>query len=134
MITMNLLPWRDHLRAQQMQKKLRWCGFGVLLFCIAVGVGLFGFLPMTTRPTTMPDPVPVFDKVRSDLQKIRFVGYVHQERRTWGLLLLPNGKTEAVQVGAAVGHDGARVSSIDEKHLVFTFPNHKLYTLPLSGI
>jgi hypothetical protein len=134
MTTINLLPWRERLRTQRMQIKLRLYGFGMLLFCIAVGVGLFWFLPVTTQAAVMPDPISVVDKVKSDLQKVRFVGYVHQQHRTWGLLLLPDGKTEDVQVGAVVGNDGARVRSIDEKHLVFMLPNHSRYTLTLSGI
>jgi hypothetical protein len=133
MMTINLLPWRDHLRARRLRKKMLARGMGIFLLCMA-GSGFFWHQPRVPLPEVVPASLPLTDTTESDLQKMRFVGYVHQQSRTWGLLLLPNGKTEDVQLGMTVGHDGARVSAIEEKHIIFVLPNHTFYTLPLAGI
>ena len=131
MIAINLLPWRDHRRLRQALRNKLITGAGVVLIVLMLAVWYWHSQPSPVV-IRVPSPVSVIETLPGELQQIHFVGYVHAEAQIWGLLVLPNGKTEAVQVGTQAA--AMQVKSIDEKHLILLLSNHQSYTLKLAGI
>jgi hypothetical protein len=128
MIEINLLPWREHQRLRQLQRKGMLCG--LVMTVLLAGAGCFRY--WQSRNVSVPAAIPVIDQWQSDLQQVRFVGFLHQQKRIWALILLPDGKTVDVQVGSIV-MDGGRVTAINEKNVVFGLPNHQVFALSFVG-
>jgi hypothetical protein len=130
MIEINLLPWREHQRRHQLQNKIILCVFFVVLLLVAAGGYWYWRSCCVSVSVPAPVIIPVVEQWQSDLQQIRFIGFVHQESRIWALLLLPDGKTVEVQVGSFV-MGGARVTAINEKQVVFALPHQQFFTVTL---
>jgi hypothetical protein len=133
MIEINLLPWREHQRRRQLQNKIILCGFFVVLLLAALGCYRYWQPRSVIVSVFAPPAIPVVEKWQGDLQQIRFIGFVHQQKRIWALLLLPDGKTADVQVGGIVMNK-VRVAAINEQHVVFALPNHQFFTVSLAGM
>jgi hypothetical protein len=130
MIEINLLPWREHLRRRQMQNKIILYGLFVLL--LLVGTGCYWYGSQRSVRALEPVRLPVVDQWQSNLQQIRFIGFVRQEKRIWALLSLSDGKVADVQVGSFV-MGGARVMTINEKQVVFALPHQQFFTASFAG-
>lgn len=60
------------------------------------------------------------------LRQIKLVGYLHQDKRFWALVMLPNGKTSEMTRDSLVGFEKARVVKLDEHSVVLVVENHKV--------
>lgn len=115
MVEINLLPWRQSLRSQK--KKTRWLFGGVtgiIFLLIAIGCYVV-FIQQTANKQQ-----PVLAEKNNDnvfLQQIKFIGYLHQEQRKWGIVLLPNGKTQEVQTGTWLADFHICVVFVSEKEM-----------------
>jgi Tfp pilus assembly protein PilP len=65
------------------------------------------------------------------LQKIKYVGYLQQDKRIWGLVIALDGKVQVVEVGGVIGQIG-QILRLSESQLEIQLPRHTLLTIPLS--
>jgi Tfp pilus assembly protein PilN len=131
MIEINLLPWRAYRRQQQKKSKI------LLLIGSALFVGLLvsGYLLLTTKTAAPQKKFPHLPQsVQQDMQEfqhIQFVGYLHQQDRTWGVLQLANGVLHEVQLGEKIANTKATVLMITQQQLVIGLMDHQriLFTM-----
>lgn len=135
MLVINLLPWRQ---AARIKKRRRYILFaGVAMVVLLFGIGLFAVpwhrdVKSIVSTVSQKSNNDVDIQYQQILKHMKFVGYVREPRRTWGLLLMANGQTIDVHVGSAVGSDGVKVTNINDQQVVFILPNKHIFVLPLS--
>jgi hypothetical protein len=123
----NLLPWRAQQRTERW-RRIIFLVVGVALI-LTGGIAWFEILnPAVSIATTAP-----IVHANLSFQQVKFVGYVQENKRTWGLLLFPNGETKEVQVGTMLSSLGAWVASINEKQLILVFANKHRRVLAMGN-
>jgi Tfp pilus assembly protein PilP len=130
MIELNLLPWRDHARAQKRKKYL------LLAIGISVCISIFiaSYFIFLHKKEMQPPIIPQEKFVRSSpelrqLQQIKFVGFLRQGHQQVALLMSPTRDMMDVQVGDEVGRTKARVLSISEQRVVVVLPDHHRHVI-----
>jgi hypothetical protein len=136
MLEINLLPWRGFVRAKQRRKKIVifFSALSVVLFsgCLAHRIfihekGLKNYMLIEQSKKLYAET-----SLNQQLQKIKYIGYLAQDRRKCAMLLLPSGAVRDVQAGAEVGIGGARVVSVSAEKVILVLPDNQLVTI-LSG-
>jgi hypothetical protein len=59
------------------------------------------------------------------LEKIKWAGFIKQKKFYWGLVMLPDGKTCEVRIGAVIGAERGRVISVSEQGLLVKVGKNK---------
>lgn len=124
MVDINLLPWRDYVRENKRTDKILF-GISSFLFLLFLCVSLqIVVIPKMHEKNSIN--LPAISSVRDSddaLNKLKFVGYLHQNNNTWGLLQLPSGELRDVRVGDSVGIANAIVKQVEPKRMVLQFPD-----------
>lgn len=137
MVEINLLPWRQYARAKKRgQQKI--LALGVILCSLIFCVSLYGFFK---RPTLVAPPNNFSARQRQSSnqesllqlgQKIKFVGYLRQAARIWGIVVLPDGEVRDVQAGSILVKN-VRVESVAETQLGLIVSGKYPLKIPLSS-
>jgi type IV pilus assembly PilP-like protein len=61
------------------------------------------------------------------IDQLKLVGYLHNQYSCRALVMFPNGKTKAVQIGETIGIEAARIVNITENEVVLTAGGRKKY-------
>lgn len=133
MLEINLLPWRDFLRAQRRRRNMVVL-FGLfsvvlLVLCLAHNIfvhekGLKEYMLIEQAKKLSAEV-----SVKQQLEQVKFVGYLIQDKRRCAILMLPSGEVRDVLVGAEIGMAGARVASVSEDKVILVLPDNRLVTL-----
>jgi hypothetical protein len=134
MVEINLLPWREFSRV----KKLRLQKLGIFILAIisicalALVVWLFEINISNAKNLPLVNPSAQKDaQLIETLQKIKYVGYLQQDKRIWGLVIALDGKVQVVEVGGVIGQIG-QILRLSESQLEIQLPRNTLLTIPLS--
>jgi hypothetical protein len=131
MTEINLLPWREQARVRR--KKVSVVFF-VFAFVAVLLMARFYFREDTPLPVSAPAAVDdkKSERLEAQLKKLKFAGFLQENNRSWGLIMLPDGKTHDVRVGTvlAIGH--ARVLSITADDIVLQLENQRQIVLHSS--
>lgn len=122
----NLLPWRAQQRTERWRRIIFFVA-GVVLIVIG-GIAWFDVLHPSASATNMP-----VVNANVSFQKLKFVGYMQEGKRAWGLVLFPDGETKEVHVGTMLSSIGAWVASINEKQLILVFANKHRRVLAMGN-
>jgi hypothetical protein len=124
MVEINLLPWREYARMRLQARRKVFMSAMVILMCFLSGIYLYfshvhqKILPVHTVPV-------VRDNLLLQLQKIKFIGYFQQHHHISAIILLPDGKTRAVENGSQV-IGKSRIASITPSAILIVYPYAKL--------
>jgi Tfp pilus assembly protein PilP len=138
MVEINLLPWRGYLRAKQ--KKNRLLGLAIVLFALACGWYFLQIMAQHKMAEAKSKTIKQMPSTQHQVQQphaysvlheIKFVGYLRQQNRQWGLVKLPNGVVRDVQVGTVLMPSGARVLSITPTKMIVILPDHQQWVVSL---
>jgi hypothetical protein len=61
------------------------------------------------------------------IKQFKVVGYFHDEQHFFGLLMLPNGQTKAVQKGTIFGAEKGRIVSITENDMIISVRQNNIH-------
>jgi hypothetical protein len=122
MMALNFLPWRElRVAREKRRRRILWAGI------FSVGCGILAsifFLAMQPPPprATVPDLAAAeILQLQTQLNKSKFTGYLQQNHRIWGIVILPDGKTIAVQTGSRL-LGTAQVLAVTQTKLIISVP------------
>ncbi len=121
MIEINLLPNNK----RKIHVKNFWIVFyGIILIVIPIWIGMHFVWQKKMTEKNKPHHFlrtianPQKNAVQQDsLHHFKYIGYIHNANKIWGIILLPNQKSIAISVGSKVGYKSAYVEKITEKTL-----------------
>jgi Tfp pilus assembly protein PilN len=133
MLEINLLPWREQQRSRQ--RKQVWLSSGIALVLLALIASVPRHFTAARPPTNTAVTTTAINHATVDVQQkldqIKFVGFVRQGVRVWGLLLLANGETREVRMGANIPGMDARIVSINQQRIIVSSLDKRNYVLTM---
>lgn len=136
MVEINLLPWREYLRIKRLSLQKIYLIVGIIVFLLVVVSvsfilrGQSGDADKNIIPAVSEQEQSNLDLIQQ-LQKIKFVGYLHDATHWWGIVVLVNGDVRDVHVGSEI-QGNVRVSSLSESQLVLQLANKFSIKIPFS--
>jgi hypothetical protein len=131
MPTINFLPWRELQRARL--KRWRWIWWPRIFCAGSCIAAIIFYLSIPPALRELPDAAATeLVRLQMQLQQCKFTGYLQQSHRIWGIVILPDGKTIAVQAGSHL-LVSARVITVTQTQLIISVPGAQAHVIiPLS--
>lgn len=128
----NLLAWREQARVRlrgRIRVGLAATGFLILCIMIFIYCRHAQSPPIAQHANTASIAAEKTAQIDLQLRQLKFAGYLHQDNRSWGLIILPNGKMRDVRVGSVLDIGHARVLSVSDSQIVLQLENHRKFVL-----
>ncbi|MDR3490660.1 MAG: pilus assembly protein PilP [Gammaproteobacteria bacterium] len=133
MIEINLLPWRK-MKAQQIKKNYVIFFSVIVVFVLASAMlikqwkfSISNQKVITHQTYSMP-----MHATHSAIKNLKYVGYIHQQNKIWGIITLAQEAAQDVQVGMVIPEDDLSVISIDENKIVLSDSEKQHYVVTKS--
>jgi hypothetical protein len=78
------------------------------------------FFNSSSTPISLNDPLNYQNEMLHNIsiKQIQWVGYLHQDQKTWAIAQLPNHKTIAVTLQSKLGFENAKIISISPENII----------------
>jgi hypothetical protein len=124
MVTINLLPWRQLARVKKRRQKII---MGLLVMVLLAICWIY--FPEKKPIAALPPPlISTIEPCEQIVGQMKLIGYLRGSSGWWGILLMPNGKTQEVEVNTIIDC-GARVTNIDARRVTFSLHHKTIYSI-----
>lgn len=119
MTDINLLP-KPSLKKKLKKWPMMGCVFSLLLALIILKQ------PLSHQKINTPRQNPHAENElnATPLKKMKWSGFLQQGSHSWGMVVLPSGKTEIIQIGMCIAEEVACIEAISEQSIRFKIKNH----------